>query len=87
MTKRIQAKTIREVVERMRALHVDVVSIKYPINEVGAWAPIDHKIAFNHYSHEEVDHLMLDAFAILGLHEIIEARKMVEKSFDGFWYA
>lgn len=87
--KRVPAKSIKEVVERMRALHVDAMAAKFPASTNRSWGhPMDPQLEFKCDAHEEMDLLMLDAFEILGQRDIVEARKVVEKSYDGrFWYA
>lgn len=87
MSTRIPAGTIHEVLMRMRQLHVEAIAQTFPIGNPEDWMLIEPKMIYNHTAHEEMDLLMLDALAIAGLHELVEARKVVEKSFDGFWYA
>ncbi len=87
MDTRIPAGTIHEVLMRMRQLHVDVIDKTFPLSNPEHWMLVEPKTTFNHTAHEEMDLLMLDALVIVGLHELVEARVAVEKSFDGFWYA
>ena len=88
MNKRIPAKTIGEVVERIRALHIDVMVAKNPPSNDHSWGqPHDPEIRFKEPAHVEVDLLLMDALTILGQREVVEARKTVEESYDRFWYS
>ena len=87
---RVKARSIGEVIERMRALHVDAMARSDRPAESGTpWlgSELDPEIKFCAEAHLEMDLLMIDAFEILGQHEIVAVRKVVDKSYGGFWYA
>lgn len=87
--KRVPAKSLKEVIARMRALHVETLFEKYPPQSADGYFEISMSPAlrWNSEAHEEMDRLMLDAFELLGQRDIVQARKVVEKSYEGFWYA
>ena len=84
---RVKARSIGEVIERMRALHVDVMVTRPHKAQGCEVVNFDPQIEFSEEAHKEMDLLMLDAFEILGRHEIVEVRKSVDESYRGFWYA
>ena len=64
MEKRIEAKKFGEVVERTRALHIDVMSERNPPTGDHGWGqPHEADIRFKEDAHIESDQLMLDALA------------------------
>jgi hypothetical protein len=85
MEKRIEAKKFGEVMERTRALHIDVMSERNPPTGDHGWGqPHEADIRFKEDAHVDSDQLMLDALASLGLQDIVLSRKVDENSFDNF---
>jgi hypothetical protein len=81
MNNRQPAKTIDEVVIRLERLtYKEPPLCSRPPGWIDSYVNMEPP-------HKESDLLILDALAILGQTKIVEARKKVESSYDGFWYA